>query len=298
MSLNLDHLHAFLVIVEEGSINRAAVRLRRAQPAVGRQIKLLEASLRTVLLDRSSSGVAPTYAGLALIEHAKRIFQDVADAQAAMARAGTEPAGDLCVAIPTSLVDQLGPSLFLTMQERHPLIRLTLIEGDSHRVVSAVRSGEADIAVLPDGGADPSLHAQRCGRQVFCFCGAAADAEVLPTSMLLADALNFPLALSAPPNRLRQLIDAAAEGIGAEVQPVLNSGSSHLITQLVRQGKVFTVRPRIGIAPAVVDGIGYVPIAAPEIARDINIVWSTARSPDAATEAARIILQDLMAGLA
>ncbi|HLU04739.1 MAG TPA: LysR family transcriptional regulator, partial [Advenella sp.] len=53
LALNLDHLHAFLVVTEEGSINRAAVRLLRAQTAVGRQIKLLEEAMGVALFERT-----------------------------------------------------------------------------------------------------------------------------------------------------------------------------------------------------------------------------------------------------
>ncbi|MGH8814053.1 MAG: LysR family transcriptional regulator, partial [Advenella sp.] len=74
MALNLDHLHAFLVVTEEGSINRAAVRLLRAQTAVGRQIKLLEEAMGVALFERTASGVILTQAGTELIEFARRIF--------------------------------------------------------------------------------------------------------------------------------------------------------------------------------------------------------------------------------
>lgn len=297
VALNLDHLRAFLVVVEEGSINRAAARLLRAQPAVGRQIRLLEESLGTPLLERSSSGVQPTNAGEQLIAHARRIFRNVAEAEAAMARVATEPAGDLIVAIPTSLADQLGPVLFGAMRDRHPRVRLTLLEGDSHAITRWMAGNEADIGVLPEGSSDTSLHAIECGRQVFCFCGPADGFPVLPASMPLGDALSYPLALSIPPNRLRRLVDSAAAGIGREVRPVLNASSSHLITALMRQGELYTIRPRIGPVPAVVDGIAFIPIAEPAIQRGISVVWSTARPLSPAGEAARATLEELLRGM-
>lgn len=297
MALNLDHLRAFLVVVEEGSINRAAARLLRAQPAVGRQIRLLEESLGTPLLQRSSSGVQPTNAGEQLIAHARRIFRDVAEAEAAMARIVTEPSGDLTVAIPTSLADQLGAVLFETMRDRYPQVRLTFLEGDSHAIMKWMAGSEADIGVLPEGSSDNSLHALECGQQVLCFCGRAAGFASLPASMPLADALSYPLALTRYPNRLRRLVDSAATSIGRQVQPVLNASSSHLISTVMRQGEIYTIRPRVGPVPAVVDGIAFIPIAEPAIQRSISVVWSTAQPLSPAGEATRAMLEELLRAL-
>lgn len=150
--------------------------------------------------------------------------------------------------------------------------------------------------VLPEGGSDTSLHAADCGRQVSCFCGPADSFPVLPASKPLGDALSYPLALSIPPIRLRRLVDSAAASIGREVRPALNASSSHLITALMRQGELYTIRPRIGPAPAVVDGIAFIPIAEPAIQRGISIVWSTARPLSPAGEAARATLEELLRG--
>ncbi len=38
----IDRIRALLTVIEEGSVNRAAVRLRITQPALSRQMKALE----------------------------------------------------------------------------------------------------------------------------------------------------------------------------------------------------------------------------------------------------------------
>ncbi|MGB3070914.1 MAG: LysR family transcriptional regulator [Ottowia sp.] len=296
--MNLDHLRAFLVIAEEGSMNRAAARLLRAQPAVGRQVRLLEEALGTPLLERSSTGARPTAAGLQLVEHARRIFRDVAEAEAAMARTNHSPSGLVTVAIPTSLIDQLGVRLFSTMQARYPLVELTMLEGDSHAITQWMRDGSADIALLPDAGTDASLHVQECATQVFCFCGLADNFDRLPSAIDLAEALTYPLALTLHPNRLRRMIDNAASSIGCIVRTAASANTGHLITLMVRDGAVYTIRPRLGPAPAVVDGIAFIPLRAPEIRRSLSVVWSTARALPAAADATRTTLAEVTRAIA
>jgi LysR family transcriptional regulator, nitrogen assimilation regulatory protein len=296
LALNLDHLRAFLVVVEEGSMNRAAARLLRAQPAVGRQIRLLEESLGTPLLQRSSLGVEPTAAGACLIDHAKRIFRNVAEAEAAIAHLESAPAGSVTVALPASLIYQLGVRLFATMQERYPLVKLEVLEGDSHAITMWMREGVASVALLPEGHSDTSLHSIECATQVFCFCGRADLFDGLPESIPFAEALSYPLALSLHPNRLRRLIDAAAQSIGQDVRPVIST-STGLISLLIQEGKVYTIRPRIGLMPVIVEGIAFIPIRDPEIRRSLSVVWSTERPLQSAVEVTRAALVELVQAL-
>jgi len=298
LALNLDHLHAFLVVTEEGSINRAAVRLLRAQTAVGRQIKLLEEAMGVALFERTASGVIHTEAGAELIGFARRIFQNVAEAEAAMARVGADPSGELVIAVPNALVEQLGPVLFTAITDQYPLIKLTMLEGDSHAVQQWINSGIAQIGLLPEGQNDSSLHLIECGRQVLCLCGSAEAIKKLPgKSIDLKKALSYPLALTMRPNRMRQMIDHAAISIGCEVKPVLSTNSTHLINMLMRQNKVYSIRPYLGSAPAVVNAIAYMPLSSPDVSRSINIVWSTAYPVTRASQAARTLLCELMAGM-
>ncbi|QHE85463.1 LysR family transcriptional regulator [Hydrogenophaga sp. BPS33] len=297
MALNLEHLRAFLVVVEEGSINRAAARLLRAQPAVGRQIRLLEESLGAALLHRSSQGVQPTAAGARLIEHAKRIFQNVAEAEAAIAHLESVPSGDVTVALPTSLIDQLGVRLFTTMQERFPLVRLEVLEGDSHAIKTWMREGTASLALLPEGHSDTSLHSMELATQVFCFCGRFDHVDSLPESISLSEVLSYPLALSLHPNRLRRLIDTAAQGVGQEVRPIIST-STGLVSLLLKEGGIYTIRPRIGAMPATVDGLSFIPIRDPSIQRSLCVVWGTQETLQPAAEVTRATLVELVQALA
>src|SRR5687768_16700342 len=56
-SVDTHRLRYFLCIAEEGSINRAASVLQIAQPALSRQVRLLEEDLGVILFRRTSRGV-------------------------------------------------------------------------------------------------------------------------------------------------------------------------------------------------------------------------------------------------
>ncbi|MBS0519030.1 MAG: LysR family transcriptional regulator [Proteobacteria bacterium] len=70
----LDELAIFVGIVEEGSLIRAARRLRRSPPAVTRALASLEDRAGSRLIDRTTRRLAPTDAGRALLERARLLL--------------------------------------------------------------------------------------------------------------------------------------------------------------------------------------------------------------------------------
>src|ERR1700734_2502686 len=64
-------LHVFRLVAEMRSITKASKALHLSQPAVTKQIKLLEEELRLPLFIRSSSGVVLTDAGTVFLQHVR-----------------------------------------------------------------------------------------------------------------------------------------------------------------------------------------------------------------------------------
>jgi DNA-binding transcriptional LysR family regulator len=62
----LEQIRSFLTVAQEGSLRRAAARMRISQPALSRQMQTLEHELGGRLLERRATGVSPTTGGQAL----------------------------------------------------------------------------------------------------------------------------------------------------------------------------------------------------------------------------------------
>jgi DNA-binding transcriptional LysR family regulator len=91
--LDAAKLATLRAVVDAGSFSAAARRLSLTQPAVSRQVGLLEAQLGTPLLRRSRQGVAPTEAGRLLAAHAAEVERRITLAEAEVAAlAGRPPA--------------------------------------------------------------------------------------------------------------------------------------------------------------------------------------------------------------
>src|SRR5438876_9361177 len=75
--LKLRDLHILLVVVQRGSMVKAAAELAISQPAVSRAIADMEHSLGLRLLDRGRDGIEPTVYGHALVKRGVTIFDEL-----------------------------------------------------------------------------------------------------------------------------------------------------------------------------------------------------------------------------
>src|SRR3546814_19561694 len=131
--MDLRQLRTFLHVAELGSLGRAAERLRVAQPALGRQIRLLEEELGVPLFTRHGRGMAPTPAGRILLDRASALLRLVADTRAEVSAERDAVKGTVSLGVPPNV----GAVLAGGLVER--LDREVVVEGT--RVVVLVESG-------------------------------------------------------------------------------------------------------------------------------------------------------------
>ncbi len=84
-TLSLTQLGYFVAVADAGSVSRAAKRLYVSQPPLTRQIRALEAELKTPLFIRTSRGVALSPDGALFLGHAREILDAISRAERAMA---------------------------------------------------------------------------------------------------------------------------------------------------------------------------------------------------------------------
>ena len=75
--MDVPQLRTILHVAELGSLPKAAERLRIAQPALSRQVRMLEEELGIRLFDRHGRGMVVTEAGQDVLRHAQRIIGEI-----------------------------------------------------------------------------------------------------------------------------------------------------------------------------------------------------------------------------
>lgn len=139
-------LESFLTVVEEGSIAAAARRLQLTPATLAQRIQVLEAELGTKLLLRAGRQVAPSEAGLAILEQAHALLREFRELRDAAAGGGI--AGELRLgAIATALTGLL-PAMLARMAGRYPALEMHLVPGISTDLYRRVLEGSLDAALI------------------------------------------------------------------------------------------------------------------------------------------------------
>jgi DNA-binding transcriptional LysR family regulator len=146
--INLRQLESFVRVAELGSFSKAARVLDIAQPALSRQVRLLETDLRETLLLRNGRGVALTPAGRRLFEHGVQILQQVALARADLGAQRDAPVGQVTIGLPPSIGRRLTQPLIEGFRAQMPQAQVTIVEGLSAHIAEWIASGRADLGLL------------------------------------------------------------------------------------------------------------------------------------------------------
>lgn len=155
----LDELAIFVRIVDEGSLVRAASRLRRSPPAITRALAALEDRIGVRLIDRTTRRLAPTEAGRALHDKARAL---VADYEAATAGAPDAPVrGLLRITAPVQFGRRHIAPLIARFLDAHEGLEVELLLND--RNIDLIEEG-IDVALRIGALADSTLSARRVGQ--------------------------------------------------------------------------------------------------------------------------------------
>ena len=146
--MDLKQLEYFVRVAELGSFTRAAIALDIAQPALSRQVRLLEVELRQTLLTRNGRGAVPTEAGKLLLAHGRGILHQVERAKEELGRVRGSLAGRVAVGLPTSVARMLTVPLTRAFRQQMPDATISISEGLSVAMQDSLVNGRLDIAVL------------------------------------------------------------------------------------------------------------------------------------------------------
>ncbi|RZA24252.1 MAG: LysR family transcriptional regulator, partial [Lysobacteraceae bacterium] len=172
MEVEPNDLLLFARIVEAGSFSRAAKRVQLPKSTVSRRIALLEQKLGERLLQRTTRKLMVTEFGASLLEHARKVLEEVEAAGALAQHRQLEPSGKLRLSVPGDFVNLGLHGVIARFMARYPAVSLEM--DLSPRRVDLIAENY-DIAIrmgdLPD---DASLNARPINLEYFGLYAAPA----------------------------------------------------------------------------------------------------------------------------
>ncbi|MDP3606340.1 MAG: LysR substrate-binding domain-containing protein, partial [Polaromonas sp.] len=243
--MDLKQLEYFVRVAELGSFTRASIALDVAQPALSRQVRLLEVELRQSLLTRTGRGAIPTEAGKLLLKHGRGILHQVEVAREELGAVRGGLAGRVSIGLPPSLSKLITVPLTQAFRQQLPHAQLTLTEGFSMLMQEGLRVGNLDLAVLYNSERSPELETITLRTEELVLIsprttGRAGSAAKSSTGkrqpIALAEVARLPLILPSRPNAFRILIEGEMIAIGCKPQVALEVDGLNAILSLVREG--------------------------------------------------------------
>jgi DNA-binding transcriptional LysR family regulator len=157
MDVHVRNLRYFVTVAEELHFTRAAERLFVSQPALSKQVRMLERQLGAPLFERDRRGVRLTHMGAALLPYARRVLAEWDTAWSAVERARTEQRATLVVGMSTSPGrGGLLPAIRSRFSAAHPDATVNLRQVGWEDVTAGLADATVDVAFvwLPVPGPD------------------------------------------------------------------------------------------------------------------------------------------------
>jgi LysR family nitrogen assimilation transcriptional regulator len=243
--MDLKQIEYFVRVAELGSFTRASVVLDVAQPALSRQVRLLEVELRQNLLVRNGRGATPTEAGKLLLEHGRGILHQVERAREELGRVRGALAGRVAIGLPPSIAKVLTVPLTRAFRVKMPDAALAISEGLSVAMRESLTTGLLDIALLYNSTPEPGIETTALLEEDL-FLVQRRDAAQ-PTREADAVALDelplFPLVIPTRPNSIRMLVESELAARGKRPQISLEIDGVAAILDLVADGAGCAVLP-------------------------------------------------------
>ncbi len=246
--MDIKQLKAFLTVAETGNVTKAADVLHLVQPAVSRQVRLLEEDLGTRLFDRERHGMVLTQAGKALAVYARRAMLELDRARAEVSEVEQPVRGLVTLGMLPSSVDLLASPLASAVSTELPGVRLRLAMGYVGTLMSWLESGEVDAALLYGSDRWADIETRPLIQEPLWVVGPPGCRLRAGRPVALAELASEPMLLPSAPHGIRTLVDHACAVAGVELNVAVETNALGLQRSLVLGGHGLTILPPTAVA--------------------------------------------------
>lgn len=221
--INYHHLFYFMTIAEEGSVSKAAEKLRVGQPTLSAQLKQFEDTIGVQLFERQHKKLILTEQGKVALDYAKNIF----DMGSEMYEVLHDRIKPLKPPLHLGALDSVPKQIVLLLAQEALKIspcQITLSEGKSDELLRELTSHRMDLMVtnfLPTGTDAKGLYPKSISKKNVAFYGAPKFKHLkkgFPQSLS-----GEPLILPTYDSKLRQDLEHWAKLFAIDLNIVIES---------------------------------------------------------------------------
>lgn len=232
-NVDLRRLSYFVAVCDHGGISMAAAAIGLAQPALTRQIQLLEKEMGLKLFKRAGRGAEPTDVARTLLLRIKPSLQSIEASLLYLQQEATRTEGHIVLGVCPTIAPLFLPELKAFLRDNSPELCLSVIEAFSGDIRSMLDGDKLDLALTYKSWGEIAfsqieLFSERL--VLVSSFGHEQDSRNVPLSHLE----SLQLVLPSRGHELRSIIDSVCKRKGIYLRPELELDSLDAIKSMVK----------------------------------------------------------------
>ncbi|HEX3357299.1 MAG TPA: LysR substrate-binding domain-containing protein, partial [Tepidisphaeraceae bacterium] len=252
--LSLSHLSIFNAVANAGSVTKAAEAISVSQPAVSKQIKLLESDVGVRLFERVGRGVRLTGPGITLAEYTRRIFTLVEEAEATLSDLQGLRKGRLSIGAGATVGAYLLPDTLVRFRQRFPGVTLNLEVGSSHLLRQRLREGSIEFALMEKSLPSPEFESLMYLADELVGIVPPKHPAARVKTITAAKFAKEPFVVREAESGTRSLVERAFAERGLRVHPAMALSSTEAVKRAVAAGLGVSIVSKMSLGAEVEAG--------------------------------------------
>ncbi len=270
--MNLRDLSYLVAVADLRSFVQAAEQCCISQPTLSTQIKKMEDTLGVQIFERSNKKVLPTELGEHIVASARRVLLEIDHIKELAENAQDPLAGNFRLGAFPTLSTYIFPGLVPAIKQALPKLRLILIEEKTDQLITQLKQGEIDAALLALPIHEDSLATKTLFDDEFLLAVSVDNPLAQKQIIAQSDLHDQQMLLLEEGHCLRGQALQICQLNNVEEQQDVRATGLETLRQMVRAGTGITFMPKIAIHEPE-QGICYIPFVEPAPSRTIALVW-------------------------
>lgn len=270
--VDLRRLRYFLAVCEHGGFSRAAAVIGIAQPALTRQMQLLEQDLGVALFTRNGRSAVPSEAGQMLLAEARGPLGSLDQLVGRLRRDFAGGPARIVLGVCPTIAPLFLEDVIEVLRHSPGNPTLSVIEAYSGDLRVMMRAGRLDLALSYDPGPDPELRSAPLVTERLVVATRTAS---LSNRLSPRDLARLRLILPSRIHQLRRIIDAVCDRHHLRLTPALELDSLGAVKAMLAEedGGFATILPLHSVTSEAAAGrLVLRPIDDPGMVRTIALV--------------------------
>lgn len=239
-NIDLNLCKSFVAVAKSGSISKAAEMLYVSQPAVSRNIKILEDRLECKLFNRTAKGVELTADAQKLMYYMENAYNTIKTGFKVLNDSNDLLKGEVRIGVPTHICIFLVSDIIEAFNKNYPGIKFSIVNRSTTEMVDMLEKRELDLIIdsYPIESSREDIVVDDLIEVDNCFVASNKYAKLISNSKAISinELSQYPLLLQQAKTSTRKALDNILGGSLEIFEPNIEVATTEVMLDLVKKG--------------------------------------------------------------